>query len=38
MVSVLGKQFPIARHDSPVTAEVMAHLPHPTGAERERLL
>ena len=38
MVSVLGKRFPIARHDSPVTAEVMAHLPHPTGAERERLL
>jgi len=37
MAKVLRK-YPVALHDSPVTAEVMAHLPHPSAAERQALI
>jgi len=32
------KHFPVALHDSPVTAEVVAHLPHASPAERLQLI
>jgi quinolinate synthase len=31
------QHYPVALHDSPYTAEVEAHLPHPSTAEREAL-
>jgi len=37
MAKVLRK-YPVALHDPPVTAEVMAHLPHPLPAERRQLV
>ncbi len=32
------KHYPVALHESPVTAEVMEHLPHPSPTERHRLV
>ncbi len=37
MAKVLRK-YPVALHDSPITAEVMAHLPHPLPAARQQLI
>jgi quinolinate synthase len=37
MTPVLGS-YPVVPADSPVTAEVMRHLPHPSPAERQRLI
>jgi len=37
MAKVL-RTYPVALHDSPITAEVMAHLPHPMPAERQQLV
>lgn len=37
MAKVLRK-YPVALRDSPITAEVMAHLPHPSPAERRQLI
>ena len=31
------RRYPVALHESPVTAEVEAHMPHPSRAEREQL-
>jgi quinolinate synthase len=38
MAEVLKKAYPMALQESPVTAEVMAHLLHPSPAERQRLI
>jgi len=37
-MTVVVRKYPVALQDSPITAEVMQHLPHPSPAERERLL
>lgn len=37
MVTVV-KKYPVALHDSPITAEVMRHLPHPLPGERQALI
>jgi quinolinate synthase len=36
-MTLVVRKYPVALQDSPVTAEVMRHLPHPSVAERERL-
>jgi quinolinate synthase len=37
MTKVLNK-YPVAMQDSPITAEVMRHLPHPSPSERQQLI
>ena len=37
-MATVVKKYPVALHDSPVTAEVMRHLAHPSPAERQRLI
>jgi quinolinate synthase len=32
------RKYPVALQDSPITAQVMAHLPHPSPAERQQLV
>src|SRR4030067_370510 len=36
-MTLVVRKYPVALQDSPVTAEVMQHLPHPSPAERQRL-
>ena len=37
-MTLVVRKYPVALQDSPITAEVMRHLPHPSPAERQRLL
>ncbi|HWR87682.1 MAG TPA: quinolinate synthase, partial [Acidiferrobacterales bacterium] len=37
-MTLVVRKYPVALQDSPITAEVMQHLPHPSPAERQRLL
>jgi quinolinate synthase len=37
-MTLVVRKYPVALQDSPITAEVMQHLPHPSPAERHRLL